>query len=371
MLEIKQEDGEARTGVLKLNSGKVKTPFFMPVGTKGGVKNLTPEQLEDTGTECLISNAFILSLRPGVKSIADHGGLHEFMKWKKGIFTDSGGFQILSKDFLIKKSEKGVYFKNPYGGDKSMFTPEDSIKIQNLIGSDVAMCLDDVPHYGKSEKYMLDTLNRTTDWALRCKEAHANEKQLLFGIGQGGIFPELRKKSAQQLNKIGFDGYALGGLCIGESKKELFNSIAAQVKHFDKDKPKYVMGMGSPDDIVEAVSLGADCFDSIYPTKNARHGSLFTKEGTLKMKSRKYNGDTSPIEEGCKCYACKNYSKGFVHHMLIVHEQIGKTLAAIHNLTFMQNFMEEIREAIRNNTFDEFKKEFLANFNVENKVNNR
>lgn len=371
MFQIKHEEEGARTGVLKLNSGKVRTPFFMPVGTKAAVKNITPEMLRETGTECLISNAFILSLRPGAKVINEVGGIHKYMRWKRGIFTDSGGFQILSKDFLIKKSDQGVKFRDPYSGKKDVFTPEDSIDIQNKIGSDVAMCLDDVPHYGRSEEYHADTVARTARWALRCKEAHDNPKQLLFGIAQGGTHNDLRKKSAEMINSIGFDGYALGGLCLGESKTELKKSIVAQNSGFDADKPKYVMGMGSPDDIIEAVSLGIDCFDSIYPTQNARRGSLFTKQGTLKMGSGKYKNDYRPIEEGCKCYTCKNYTRSYVHHLLTVHETLGLTLAALHNITFMQNFMKEIRDAIKKGEFADYRKEFLKNYDVSNKVNNR
>jgi len=371
MLEIKHSDGNARTGTLKLNSCKVKTPFFMPVATKGAAKNLTVEQLEGTGTECIISNAFILSLRPGVEAIKSHGGLHKYMGWKKGIFTDSGGFQVLSKDFLISKSDKGVKFRNPYHGMKSLFTPEDSIKIQNEISSDVAMCLDDVPHYGKDKKYMIETMKRTHEWAKRCKDSHNNDKQLLFGIAQGGTFADLRKKSAEEITKIGFDGYALGGLALGESKSELFESVEVQVEAFEKEKPKYIMGMGSPDDIIEAVSMGVDCFDSIYPTQNARRGSLFTKNGPLKIEAGKYNDDLNPIEEECQCYACKNYTRSYIHHMLVVHENLGKTLATIHNINFMQRFMEEIRTAIKDNKFEEYKREFLQNYNIKNKLNNR
>lgn len=371
MLTIKSQEGEARTGILNLKICKVKTPFFMPVATKAAIKNLTTDLLIDTNTECIISNAFILSLRPGVKVISDHRGLHKYMGWKKGIFTDSGGFQILSKDFLIKRTDQGVKFRDPYSGKKATFTPEDSIKVQNEINSDVAMCLDDVPHYGKGKKYQAECVKRTTQWAKRCKAAHENEKQLLFGIAQGGTDNELRKKSAEQINSIGFDGYALGGLCLGETKTELIKAINSQVSVFDKDKPKYIMGMGSPDDIIEAVSMGIDCFDSIYPTQNARRGSLFTKRGTLKIGSGKYKNNLGPVEEGCKCYTCKNYSMGYVHHLLSVHETLGMTLATIHNLYFMQTFMAEIRDAISSGEFDNYKKEFLQEYNVSNKMNNR
>ena len=371
MFTIKKTDGKARTGVLKLNSCVVNTPFFMPVGTKGTVKNLTPEQVLETGTECLISNAFIISLRPGVDVIEGQGQIHEFMKWSRGIFTDSGGFQILSKDFLVRKNEKGVYFRDPYSGTKGLFTPEDSVSIQNKIGSDVAMCLDDVPHYGKDREYMEDTLVRTTAWAARCKKAHKNSKQLLFGICQGGTYSDLRERSAKEINSIGFDGYAFGGLCIGESKKELVKAIESSVSQFDDDKPRYVMGMGSPDDIVVAVGLGCDCFDSIYPTQNARRGSLFTREGTIKIGAGKYKHDSSPIDKKCKCYACKNFSRSYIRHLLATHEQLGKTLAAIHNITFMQELMKDIREAISSGNYSEFQEEFLKKYNVDNKMNNR
>jgi queuine tRNA-ribosyltransferase len=288
------------------------------------------------------------------------------MNWDKGIFTDSGGFQILSKDFLIQKSDKGVKFKDPYSGNKSLFTPEDSIRVQNDLDSDVAMAFDDVPNYGKSRNDVVDSAKRTFEWARRCKTAHQNEKQLLFGIAQGGTFSDLREKSAEQINSLDFDGYALGGLCIGEPKEKMYPAIESQIKIFDIEKPKYLMGVGSPVDILKSIQMGVDCFDSIFPTQSARRGSLFSPNGTIKIESGKYREDNSPIIEGCKCYTCRNFTKAYVHHQLFVHETFGLKLASIHNIHFVQDVMNEARKRIKEGTFDKFVVEFEKNYSAKN-----
>lgn len=363
-MKILAEENNARTGELKIAHGKLKTPFFMPVATKASVKTLTSDELKNMKFECIISNAFILSLKPGTDTITDQGRLHKFMKWSRGIFTDSGGFQLLNPEFLLKKEERGVIFRNPFTGKKHLFTPETSIEIQNSLSSDVAMCFDDVPHHDAKKEEIKASIKRTHNWAERCIKAHNNKKQLLFGIAQGGIFPDLRKLSGKAINTLNFDGIALGGLCIGETKQQMFKAIDAQMPFLDKDKPKYLMGVGSPQDILEAVEKGVDVFDSVYPTRNARRGSLFTKNGQIKITNNKYRNDNNPIEENCNCYTCKNYSKAYLSHLIREQEHLGLRLATIHNLHFLSTLMQKIREEIKDNNFRNFKKEFLKNYSV-------
>jgi queuine tRNA-ribosyltransferase len=363
MFKITKQDNNARIGKLKTNHGTFETPFFMPVATKASIKSISPEELATTKTQVLISNAFILSLKPGSDLIQEFGGIHKYMNWKKGIFTDSGGFQILSKDFLIKHSDEGVKFKNPYTGKRSWFTPKDSIEIQNKISSDVAMAFDDVPHYGKSKSYIKSSMKRTHKWAKECVKAHKNKKQLLFGICQGGTFKDLRQESAKFISSQDFDGYALGGLCIGEGKEKTLETIKITLPNLNPEKPRYVMGMGTPEEIIKSIEQGVDLFDSIYPTQNARRGSLFTKNGTIKINSPKYKKDFTPIEKDCTCYTCKNFTKAYIHHQLDVYEILGLRLASIHNIHFIQNLIENAKKAIKSNTFEDFKKAFLKDFN--------
>ena len=362
MFKINSECGEARTGKLKLRSGIINTPFFMPVGTKASVKNLSPEQLEATGTECIIANSFVLSLKPGSKLIQEHGGLHKFMKWKKGIFTDSGGFQAGSKEFLIGMANEGIRFRNPYDGKSHVLTPENAIWMQEALGSDVAMALDDMPYPTAPYEDVKKSVLRTHEWAKRFIKAKTNKKQLIFGISQGGIYSDLREFSAKTINSMDFDGLAIGGLAIGETKKQMHDALAANIKFYDKEKTRYMMGLGSPEDIIMAVESGVDCFDSVYPTKNARRATLLTFKGAVNYKTAKYARDFSPIEKDCDCYACKNFTKAYVYHLLNTHENFGLTLATIHNVRFMQRLMEKIREAIKEDDYGSFKKEFLKNY---------
>ncbi len=362
MFKITSESGEARTGKLKLRSGTINTPFFMPVGTKASVKNLSPEQLEGTGTECIIANSFILSLKPGSKIIQEHGGLHKFMKWKKGIFTDSGGFQAGSKEMLVKITNEGIHFHNPFGGKTQILSPENAMKIQEELGSDVAMALDDMPHPTADYEIVKKSVLRTHEWAKRCLEAKKDKKQLLFGISQGGVYNDLRELSAKTINSMDFDGLAIGGLAIGETKKQMYDALSATLPHYDKKKPRYLMGLGSPEDIVLAVEKGIDCFDSIFPTQNARRMTLLTFKGPVHYKTAKYAADFSPIEDDCDCYTCKNFTKAYVHHLLKTFENFGLTLATIHNVRFMQRLIEKMRIAINENELEKFKKEFLRNF---------
>ena len=368
MFEIKHESGKARVSSLKLNHGKFETPFFMPVSTFGSVKNIDVEQLEKTKTEVVISNSFLLSLQPGLEAIKKFNGLHNFVSWNKGIFTDSGGFQVLDDFFLKSISEKGVVFKNPYTGKNQKLTPEDSMNIQIVLDSDVAMILDDVSKYNHSKNHALASLKRTYEWGKRELKEHNrlkkeySSKQKLFGIAQGGMFKDLREKSATLMSKIDFDGYGIGGLSIGEEKNVMHEMIKVQTKILPENKPRYLMGVGSPQDIVKAVDEGVDIFDSIYPTQTARRGSLFTSKGHLKIKNAKYKYDEKPIDENCDCFTCKHYSRAYIHHLFKVKENLALRLTSIHNIHFLQNLMTKIRTSIKKDEFEEFKKEFLSNY---------
>ncbi|MCA9477582.1 MAG: tRNA guanosine(34) transglycosylase Tgt [Nanoarchaeota archaeon] len=364
MFKIVHQDGKARVGRLQTAHGTVETPFFMPVASKASVKAMSGSDIEDLGYQSLISNSFILSLSPGIDVVENIGGIHKFMHFNNTIFTDSGGFQVLSKDFLLKKSDKGVYFKDK-SGKKSLYTPELVVENQLRLASDVAMTLDDVAHFGLGGKDYVDAIKRTHAWAKRSKQAHDelkesyNSKQLLFGICQGGIREEYRRFSTHKINEMDFDGVALGGLVVGESRKELLESIKIAVDSFDQEKIKYLMGLGSPSDIVQAVGEGVDCFDSIYPTANARHGSILTKTGRYMIKKIAYKHDKGPLEEGCTCSTCTHYSKSYLHHLLRTHELLGYKLATIHNLHFMNQLLNNIRTAIKEGRYEIFKNEFL------------
>lgn len=362
MFKILSESDKARSGKLKLRSSTINTPFFMPVGTKATVKNLSPEQLKSTKTECIISNSFVLSMRPGSKLVEEYGGIHKFMNWKGGIFTDSGGFQAGLPDFLVGINDKGIRFRNPYLGKEELLTPEAAVNIQKELKSDVAMVLDDMPKPNADFEIVKKSVERTHAWAKRCLDAKTDKKQLMFGISQGGIYKELRTFSAKTINSMDFDGLAIGGLAIGETKSQMYDALKATLPHYDKNRPRYMMGLGSPEDIVLAVEHGVDCFDSIFPTQNARRATLLTFNGPVHYKTAKYSKDFSPIEKDCDCYTCKNYTKAYVHHLLKTYENFGLTLATIHNIRFMQRLMEKIRLAIKEDEYSKFKKEFLKNY---------
>jgi queuine tRNA-ribosyltransferase len=368
--KILHADGQARVGELTTAHGKVTTPFFMPVSSKGSVKGLTAPQVMDQHYESVIMNAFLLSLNPGVDIVEQLGGIHKFTGFSKTIFTDSGGFQVLSKEFLVKKSKDGVQFRDKRG-KRELFTPEIAVENQLRLGSDVAMTLDDVAHHGLNGKDYVDALKRTHDWARRSLLHHKmlsenygkdNKRQLLFGISQGGINPEYRRFSTYKINDLDFDGYALGGLVIGESRGELMDTIALTVKEFKEDKVRYLMGLGSPSDIIQAIAMGVDCFDSTYPTSNARHGSLFTRTGRIAIKKNIFKNDQGPIDTGCGCLTCKRYSRAFVHHLLRVNELQGYTLATIHNLYFINQLLDEARTAIKNGEYSEYAQQFLEKY---------
>ncbi|MBU0635420.1 tRNA guanosine(34) transglycosylase Tgt [Candidatus Micrarchaeota archaeon] len=349
--KIQSTHGTARTGILKTDHGKIKTPFFMPVATKGSVKYASMQELEKMGIECFISNAFLLSIRPGLEIIKKFGGLHSFVNWKKGIFTDSGGFQILNQDFLIKIVEEGVHFKNPFDKQKEFLSPEKSIQIQNALGSDVAMCLDDVPLHGSPIARLQESQERTTRWAERCIKSHKNKKQLLFGINQGGTHAKLREKSAQEIGKMDFDGFAFGGLCIGEEKKQMQKMIELSAKHFSPEKPRYLMGVGSLQEIAQSILAGADVFDSAFPTRTARHGMAFSIPKNLNLKNAVFRNDSKPLDEQCDCMVCQSYSRAYIHHLIRTKEENGLQFLTHHNLFFLADWMQKIRTAIQENQF--------------------
>lgn len=358
MFEIERGDKGARAGKLITAHGAVNTPCFMPVATKGSVKTLTSDELGDLDIEALISNAFVLYLKPGVDVIEKAGGLHSFMNWEKTIFTDSGGFQILKEEFAPEVTDKGVTFRSPFDDTRHLFTPEKCIEVQEALGSDVVMVLDDCPPYGKDHDYMKDSVTRTTDWAKRSKQAHKLDNQLLFAIVQGGTFRDLREKSARDLVEIGFDGYGIGGLSIGEPKEKMLEVLEYTLPLLPKERPRYLMGVGSPVELLGSISLGSDIFDSAFPTRNARHNSVYTWNGNYNITRGKYAKDFSPLEEGCACYACENYTKAYIRHLMGVYETLGMRLITIHNLHFTRGLMKKARDAILENRFSKFKSEF-------------
>ncbi len=367
MFKIINQDKEARTGILETAHGKVETPFFMPIATKGTAKQLSPEELEEVGSQAIIANAFILSLKPGLEILEKFGGIHRFMKWDKTIFTDSGGFQILSKNFLHKADDKGVFFKNPYTGKIQFYTPEDIIRGEEVVGGDVCMALDYVPHYGIERKAIEECTRITHLWAERCMKVHTREKQLLFGICQGGTFKDLREKSARFIGNLDVDGVALGGLGIGEGRELMVQAIETSIPQIPEEKPRYLMGVGSPEDLISAIRLGLDCFDSRFPTMNARHGGIFTAQGKINIEKVSYKNDESPLDEKCGCVVCKKYSRAFIHHVYRTYEPIRERYGSIHNLYFLQNLLKEVRESIKENSFDQFEKEFFSEYKLNEK----
>jgi queuine tRNA-ribosyltransferase len=357
---IKHKDSfcSARTGILKTSHGSVKTPFFMPVATKGAIKNISHEEALDMNFECIISNAFINYLKPGLSIIQKAGGLHKFISWDKSIFTDSGGFQLILEHFNPKISDDGVEMTNPFDKSKQLISPEKAIQIQNSLGSDVAMCLDHQPVFGKTREDYLEATIRTIEWAQRCKKAHKNKKQLLFGIVQGGNHKDLRQGCALALQEIGFDGIALGGFGIGEAQKDMYKIIFETKKVLPEDNPTYVMGIGSPIELLNCISLGADCFDSAYPTRMARHGKIFTSNGEIQISKSEHKTSFSLLDSSCDCFVCKKYSRAYLHHLFKTYEQNAHILLSYHNIYFIQNLIKNSRNAIEKNNFLKFKNSF-------------
>jgi len=362
--EISSQDSKtkARAGFLKTCHGKVATPCFMPVETKGAAKFVNQGELQEMGVDCFITNALLLSFKPGLETIAKAKGLHSFLSWKKSIFTDSGGFQVIDENFLVSISDKAAVFRDPFSGRKERITPERAIGIQNSLGSDVAMCLDDQPHYGRSKASIAQAVSRTLTWAERCKTAHSNPKQLLFGICQGGLHLDLRKKAIQRLLEIGFDGIAIGGFGIGESMDSMLRVSAKLTPLIPGSKPVYLMGIGSPLELVRGVAAGIDVFDSCFPTRVGRHGLVFTREGILRLEKAAFVQDFNPLDKECSCFVCKSYSRAYLHHLLRLREPSGLRYLSHHNLHFLQELLQDCRAAIRENSFRKFARDFSKSF---------
>ena len=360
--ELIKNDGKARLGKLKTNYGTFDTPMFMPVGTLANVKTLTPEELYNMNSAVILSNTYHLWLRPGEDIVDKAGGLHKFMNYNGPILTDSGGFQVFS---LAKKkdiSEEGVIFKSHIDGKKLFLTPELSIQIQNKLDSDIAMSFDECIPYPASYEYAKASTERTIRWAKRGKDVHSNDNQSLFGIVQGGEYEDLREYSAKETVKLDFDGYSIGGTSVGEDKDTMYKMIDYAIKYLPIDKPRYLMGVGEPIDLLEGVERGVDMFDCVLPTRLARHGNAFTRHGRINLKNLKYKEDFTPIEDNCDCYTCKNYTKAYIRHLITCDEMLGGRLLSIHNIRFLIKEMEEIREAIKNDNFKNYKEKFISDY---------
>ncbi len=350
----------ARRGELNFSRGNVQTPAFMPVGTYGSVKGMTPQQVLETGSEIILGNTFHLGLRPGLEIIEASRGLHNFMGWDRPILTDSGGFQVFSLGKMRRISEEGVTFSSPVNGDKVFLGPEESIKIQSVLGSDVVMIFDDCTPYPATFEIAERSMYLSARWAERSKIAHGKSSAALFGIVQGGMFPKLRDISLSKIQEIGFDGYAIGGLSVGESKSELFEILEHVISQLPVDQPRYLMGVGTPSDLLEATKLGVDMFDCVLPTRNARNGYLFTSRGDLKLRNARHKDSDKAVDADCTCYTCTNFSRGYLHHLDKCNEILGSTLNTIHNLHFYQEHMQRIRTAICNDTLEIFANGFYA-----------
>ena len=361
--ELVKESGKARKGIIHTNYGTCETPLFMPVGTRAALKGLTIEQVKECGSRIILANTYHCWLRPGEDIIAKAGGLHKFMNYDGPILTDSGGYQVFSLAKTKDISEEGVKFKSHIDGSSLFLTPEKSIEIQNKLDSDFAMSFDECPPASASHDYLEQSIKRTLRWAARGKKVHNNPNQSLFGIIQGGPYEDLRKYSAIETVKMDFDGYSIGGVANdGESKEDMYKAIDYSIPYMPKDKVRYLMGVGDPIDIIEGVIRGVDIFDCVLPTRIARHGQAFTRNGKLHLNNNKFKEDFTPIEEECDCYACKNYTKAYIRHLLNVGESLGGTLLSIHNIRFLTKLTEDIRDAIDKDKLTEFKEEFIKKY---------
>ncbi|MCE8033827.1 tRNA guanosine(34) transglycosylase Tgt [Billgrantia tianxiuensis] len=347
-------DGRARRGRLTFPRGTVETPAFMPVGTYGTVKGMTPASVAEIGAEIILGNTFHLWLRPGTEVIEAHGDLHDFAQWHKPILTDSGGFQVFSLGEMRKITEEGVHFRSPVDGAKVFMGPEESMAVQRSLGSDVVMIFDECTPYPATEKEAELSMERSLRWAKRSRNAHGSSPSALFGIIQGGMYPELRRRSLEGLLEIGFDGLAIGGLSVGEPKEEMIGVLNYLPEWMPEEYPRYLMGVGKPEDLVEGVRRGVDMFDCVMPTRNARNGHLFTAEGTIKIRNAKHRYDTRPLEEDCDCYTCQNFSRSYLHHLDRCGEMLGSMLNTIHNLRYYQRLMAGLRGAIEAGTLADF-----------------
>lgn len=355
-------DGAARRGTLTLAHGQVETPAFMPVGTYGAVKGMSPAMLQTIQAQIILGNTFHLWLRPGLEVIAAHGGLHGFTGWHGPILTDSGGFQVYSLGDLRKITEEGVKFSSPVNGDRCFLTPEESMRIQRVLNSDIVMIFDECTPYPADEAATCDSMQLSLRWAERSKQAHGDNANALFGIVQGGMYELLRDESLAGLLAIGFDGYAIGGLSVGEPKADMRRILEYTAPRLPTDKPRYLMGIGTPADIVHAVAQGIDMFDCVLPTRNARNGWLYTHSGIIKLRNSRYRLDTAPPDEACGCYTCRNFTRAYLHHLQRINEMLGAHLNTVHNLYFYQQLMARIRTAIEQRRFDELLQKFASEF---------
>jgi len=353
-------DGASRRGTLTLAHGEVRTPAFMPVGTYGTVKAMSPAELTEIGADIVLGNTFHLWLRPGIEVIRAHGGLHRFMGWDKPILTDSGGFEVFSLGALRKISEEGVAFQSPVNGDKLFLTPETSMEIQRALNSDIVMVFDECTPYPATRDEAAVSMNLSLRWAQRSKRAHEGNANALFGIVQGGMHEDLRDESLGALSQLGFDGYAIGGVSVGEPKEDMDRIVAHTAPRLPADRPRYLMGVGTPEDLVGAVSAGVDMFDCVMPTRNARNGWLFTRHGDVKIKNARHKDDTGPLDPTCGCYACRNFSRSYLHHLHRTNEILGARLNTVHNLFYYQVLMGEMREAIEKGRFGAWKAGFAS-----------
>lgn len=357
--QVQATQGEARAAQLSFARGEIQTPIFMPVGTSATVKTVSPDELHAVGAQIILGNTFHLMLRPGVEVIRAHGDLHDFMQWPKPILTDSGGFQVWSLAQLRKISEQGVTFRSPVDGSQWFLGPEEAIDIQRQLGADIVMIFDECTPYPATETAARESMELSLRWAQRSKVAHGASSAALFGIVQGGMYPHLRDESLQVLQEIGFDGYAIGGLSVGEPKEQMYDVLAHLGHQLPANKPRYLMGVGTPENLVTAVHYGIDMFDCVLPTRNARNGWLYTQTGVVKIRNARYEFDTGPIDPECGCSTCKQFSRSYIKHLLKTNEMLGARLATIHNLYYFLNLMQAMRKAIQTQKFVEFKQNFF------------
>ena len=358
--ELLATDGRARRGRMTFARGTVETPAFMPVGTAGTVKGMSPEEVKATGAEICLGNTFHLMLRPGTSIIKQHGDLHDFMNWDKPILTDSGGFQVFSLGELRKITEEGATFRSPINGEKILLTPEKSMEVQRDLGADIVMIFDECTPHPATQAEARSSMELSLRWAQRSKDAHEGNPAALFGIVQGGMYEELRDISLNGLTDIGFDGYAIGGLSVGEPKEDMMRILSHTAPQMPIDKPRYLMGVGKPEDLVEAVRRGIDMFDCVMPTRNARNGHLFISTGVVKIRNAVHRTDTGPLDPDCDCYTCKNYSRAYLHHLDRSNEMLGGRLNTIHNLHYYQKVMQDLRDAIEAGRLQDHVAEFYA-----------
>ncbi len=366
--KIHATQGKARRGELSFARGNISTPAFMPVGTRAAVKSLSPEEVESAGAQIILGNTFHLLLRPGTEVIKAHGSLHDFMNWQRPILTDSGGFQVWSLQAHRKLEECGVTFRSPVDGSKVFLGPEQSMDIQKALGSDIVMVFDECTHWPATEQEAAESMELSARWARRCKQSYSGQGAL-FGIIQGGMYEALRLQSLAYLTDSEFDGYAIGGLSVGEPKHEMLRIISHIVPQMPENKPRYLMGVGTPEDLLDCVAEGVDMFDCVLPTRNARNGWLYTDDGVVKIRNSQYRLDTAPVDRTCLCYTCQNYSRSYLKHLHKINETLGTRLCSLHNTYYYQNLMKRIRERISSNQYDEFARNFKLRFHTKTTEN--